>query len=87
MKNQLRKLWNDYFAEECATIDTDEERELIRKTAEMNKRINELLPKEQNDAMQKYIEAIYEMQSIYAEKAFLKGCKLAVSFILEAENF
>ena len=49
MKETLEKLWNEYLLDECAEIDTDEERKLTK-------------------------------------KAFLRGCKFAVSFLLETIN-
>ena len=29
------KLWNEYFAEECSRLDTNEERELIKKAGKL----------------------------------------------------
>ena len=87
MREILEKLWNEYFAEECAVIDTEEERTLIRKVAEMHQKANELLTKEQCDALEKCIEALYETQSLCVKKAFFKGVKLAIALLLEVRNF
>ena len=54
MKHTLEKLWDEYFAEECAVIDTEEERMFLRKAAEVHKKASELLTKEQNNAIEKY---------------------------------
>ena len=83
MKKLLEKLWVEYFAEECACIDTEEERRLIKKVAEMQNTINELLTKEQNEHIQNHTEALYEMQGLFVKKAFFKGCEFALSFFLE----
>ncbi|MBQ8908297.1 MAG: hypothetical protein IJY71_06915 [Clostridia bacterium] len=41
MKKALEKLWNDCFAEECAMMNTKEEKALIKKA---EKRISRSLP-------------------------------------------
>ena len=87
MKETIERLWDEYFYEECAVIDTEEERVLIRKSAEMHKNVNELLTEEQGFAFEKYIETLYEIQGSSVKKAFLKGCEFAISFLLEAGNF
>ena len=87
MKKTLEKLWNEFFAEECAVIDTKEERALIKKAAEIHKAANELLTKEQSDTIEKYIEVIYEIQGFFIKKAFFSGCEFATSFFLESGNF
>ena len=86
MKNTLEKLWNEYFAEECAAMDTAEEKALIKKAGELHKIANESLSREQKDATENYIEALYEMQDCFGKKAFFKGCEFATSFLLEAGN-
>ena len=86
MKETLEKLWYDYLIDECSTIDTDEERNLTRKAAELYKEVKALLNKEQQEAVEKYISASYELESFFTKKAFFKGCEFAVSFLLEAQN-
>ena len=83
MKETLELLWKEYFAEKCATIETDEERALIKKAVERHKEVSEMLSKEENDAVEKYVEVLYEAQASFNKKAFFKGCKFAASFILE----
>ena len=84
MKETLEKLWNEYLEDGCAVIDTDRERELVKKAAEMHITANELLTGTQKEAVQEYVDALNDIQSLFARKAFLKGCEFAVSFILEA---
>ena len=84
MKKTLEKLWNECFAEECAVIDTEEEKELTKEAAQFHKAVDALLTKEQRDANEKYIEMLYQMQGCFSKKAFLKGCEFASSFIFEA---
>ena len=87
MKKTLEKLWDDCFAEECALIDTEEEKELIKEAVQMRKTADELLTREQSDAVEKYIEALYDIQISGNKKAFFKGCEFAISFLFEATNF
>lgn len=87
MKETLEKLWNEYLWDECAAIDTDEERNLTKKTIELHEKANALLNDKQKDAVEKYVDALCEIDSFFLKKAFLKGCEFAVSFLLEAGNF
>ena len=87
MKKTLEKLWNEYLLDECAKIDTDEERNLTRKTAELHEKANALLNKEQKDAVEKYVDALCDIESLFVKKAFFKGCEFAVSFLLETRSF
>lgn len=87
MKETLEKLWDEYFACECAVINTEKERALIKKAVGAQKAVDELLTKEQSEATQKYIEVLYEMQGFFGKKAFFMGCEFATSFFLEVGNF
>ena len=87
MNKILEKLWNEHYAEECATLQTKEEKALIKKTAELREALDDLLTKEQIAAIEKYIELLYEIQGFFTKKAFLTGCKFAASFFLEIANF
>ena len=62
MQGTLKKLWNEYFAEECALINTEKEKALLKKAVKIRKTVNELLTNEQNAAIEKYIELLYEIQ-------------------------
>ena len=86
MKNTLEKLWNEYLLEECAVIDTDEERTLTRALAELHDKANALLNEEQKAAIEKYVDALCDIDALFAKKAFIKGCEFAVSFLTEAGN-
>ena len=86
MKTTLEKLWNEYLSGECAEIDTDEERELMEKAVELHEKANALLNTEQQDAVEKYVDALCDTESVFVKKAFFKGCEFSVSFLLEARN-
>ena len=87
MKKLLEKLWNETFAEECASMNTDEERALSKRALELHEAVNELLSKEQNDAVEQYIDALFEIEAAFVKKAFFKGCEFATAFLLDACNF
>ena len=86
MKITLEKLWNEYLLEQCSAMDTDEERELTKKAVELHEQVTDLLTAEQQHAVEAYVDALCEINSLFAKKAFLKGCEFAVSFLLEAKN-
>ena len=86
MKITLEKLWNEYLLEQCSAMDTDEERELTKKAVELHEQVTDLLTAEQEHAVEAYVDALCEINSLFAKKAFLKGCEFAVSFLLEARN-
>ena len=87
MKQTLEKLWNDYLADECATINSEEERKLTKITAELHEKVNVLLNEEQKSAVEEYVDALYDVESLFVRKAFIKGCEFAVAFILEAMDY
>ena len=86
MKETLEKLWEEYFSEKCAVIDTDEERCLTTKAVEQHKRANLLLDEQQKDAVEQYVDTLCDIQAHFVQKAFLKGCEFALSFLLEAQG-
>lgn len=87
MKETFEKLWNGYLSEECSTINSEEESALLKKADELHKKAGELLSSEENDALEKYIEALYEIQSYLIKKAFFKGCEFTASFLAEIGFF
>ena len=87
MKTTFEKLWNEYFAAECAVIDTEKEKALLQKAAEMHKAMNGALTDGQNEILEKYIEVLYEIQSLSAQKAFFRGCEFTTSFFFETREF
>ena len=87
MKQTLEKLWNDYLLDECAVIDTDEERTLTTKAAELHENVNAFLNKEQQDTVEKYVDVLCDLEALFVKKAFCKGCEFAVSFLLETGKF
>lgn len=86
MKKTLEKLWIEYLSDECAMIDTEEERNLTKKTVMLHEKATALLNKEQEEAVEKYVDALCEIEAVFVKKAFVKGCEFAVSFLLEVAN-
>lgn len=84
MKETLEKLWNEYLLDECAVMDSDAERKLTAKTAELHEKANASLSEEQKHAVQKYVDTLLDIDALFARKAFVKGCEFAFSFFLEA---
>ena len=68
-------------------MDTDEEIKLTEKTGSLHEKVNALLGKEERAALEKYVDAIYDMEALFVKKAFFKGCEFTLSFLLEAGTF
>ena len=79
MKKTLDNLWEKYFCEECAIMDTEEERALTKKAADLHKNANALLSKDQENAMEEFICALYDLQALFVKKAFFKKILAATS--------
>ena len=87
MKTTLEKLWNEYLADECAVIDTDEERALTKKNAGLHEKAVAPLSNEQRVAVEEYADSLCELEALFVRKAFIKGCEFAASFLLEVKKF
>lgn len=61
--------------DECCTIDTEEERKLTEITVELHQGANNLLNKDQQDAVKKYVDALCDLEALFVKKAFMKGRK------------
>ena len=72
--------------DECSQIDTDDERKLMKKIVESRKRISTSFNKEQETAFEEHIDLLYDINAIFARKAFIKGCEFAVSFMSESNG-
>jgi len=83
MTETLEKLWDEYFAGICATIDTAQEKALLKKIVETHHMTNEQLTKDQMNALEKHMETVYELQGNMVKKAFFKGCEFALSFAVD----
>ena len=70
MKQTLERLWNEYLLDKCASIDTDEERNLTKQAVELHEKANILLNKDQKDAVEKYVDALCDIEVLFAKKAF-----------------
>ena len=86
MKATLEKLWSEYLADKCSTIDTDEEKELAKIAADLHDKLNPSLTADQRLDVEKLIDTLCGMGSILAKKAFIKGCEFSVQFLLESGN-
>ena len=86
MKEILEKLWDEYLSDKCAYISTEEESNLAKVVASLHEEINTMLNQEQQKAIERYIDAIYDNVAFFSKKAFFSGCKFSVSFFLEAMN-
>lgn len=80
MENSIEKLWNEYFAEQCATMTTDEEHILAKSAIEKRKVLSASLSVDQSEALNSYIDILFEIQSTFIKKAFFNGCKFATAF-------
>ena len=76
MKKMLEELWDDYFLEKCAEIDTEEERSLAKKAIAIHEKARRLLNEEQRDAMEQYVDVLYSVQACFAKKHFCRGASL-----------
>ena len=84
MRRRLENLWTDYLLDECAALESEEERELLKKASNRRENANKLLSKEQIEAVDEYVEALCIINACFAKKAFLKGCEFSASFLIEA---
>ena len=86
MRETLERLWNEYLSEECALITSDEERRLAKKAIELYEKVRVMLNEKQVIAIEKYIDALLNSQSLFVKKAFFKGCEFTASFLIEVGN-
>ena len=87
MKETLEMLWDEYLSKKCALVNSDEERHLMRETVKLHEQVNALLNKEQQAAVEKYVDALCDTEAIFVRKAFFTGCEFAVSFLTETGNW
>ena len=59
------QLWNEYFAEKSATIETEEEKALLKRTIEKHNDVNAILTEAQKKSVEQYVETVYEMQGAF----------------------
>ena len=86
MKETLEKLWDEYLIDESSMIHTDEERVLTKTAIELHKKAMALLSKEQEEAVEKYVDALGDINAVFTRRAFCKGCEFTASFLLEVKN-
>ena len=86
MKRTLENLWTEYLLDSCATIDSEEERIMTKNAVELHEKINAFLNKEQKEVLEKYVDLLSDIDSLFAKKSFLKGCEFTAFFLLEILN-
>ena len=79
----LKRLWDEYFADEDAVIKSDEEKEILGRILEMQDALIKIITNEQNEAVERYVDALLELQCVALRKAFIKGCRFSVSFLMD----
>lgn len=87
MKKILELLWEEYLMDKFSRIDTSQERELTQKIIALHEQADALLDKKQQAAVQKYADALCELDALFSKKAFIKGCEFSVLFLAEALGF
>lgn len=86
MKDTIKKLWCDYMADECGRLESDEEKELTAIALELHDKAHAELNKKQSESIEKYIDALLELEALHHIKAFSKGLEFGISFFLEIMN-
>ena len=81
MKETLENLWDEYL---YSTVDMDRECQLTQKKIELKEKAMALLDNTQRAAVEAYVDAIYDIETVLIKKAFVKGCEFTASFLLEA---
>ena len=86
MGKTIENLWAECVESECSKMDTTEERVLARRVSEKRKLMDEVLDGEQRCVLDSYMDALCELNALFARKAFAKGCEFTASFLLEATD-
>ena len=84
MKKATEHLWWEYMAEECARIETEEEKKAMKELTRVGEELRKPLTEEQNTLLDKFAESLGSLQSCFMEKAFVKGIRFATSFLWDA---
>ena len=82
MKETLEGLWKEYLMAECAVIETDEERRLTKRIGELHERANSLLNREQEEAVDGYVDALCDANTLFVKKAFFSKKTKAEKYFL-----
>ena len=67
-------------------MNTEGEQVLTKQCFAAHEKLNNMLNKEQELALEEYIDTVYDLEAAFAQKAFIKGCEFATAFLLEAGN-
>ena len=82
MKSTLEELWESYFSEKIISI-TNEEREIIRKLADEDEKLQAQLDEEQRCRLDKCKDYRGDLNCISAKRAFCQGVEFATNYLLE----
>lgn len=83
MKGMLENIWN-WYLEEHAAEQSEEEKRLMLALDESEKALRELLDESQRDALQKYENLRNKMDRFLETKAFSKGVRFATAYMADA---
>ena len=87
MQKTLEKLWDEYLSDECSVMTTEEEKTLAKEAVLLHEKAKLLLSKEAETAVEKYVDALCDLEALLAKKAFCKGCEFATRYLIEAEGY
>lgn len=79
----LEKLWDEYLSDECSAIKTNKEKLLAKGAIEKHKIINELLTKEQNEAVKNTLMQYVRFKVLLQKKLSLRDANLPYHFSLK----
>ena len=85
MKETLEKLWEEYLLDECAVMETEEERDLTKKALALHEKANALLHQDQQEAVEKYIDALCDLNALFVKKRFAGDANLQFRFFWKRE--
>ena len=68
MKKTLELLWDNYLADECARVEGEEERRLLKEAARRAEALRRMLTEEVLVTVEAYAEALCKAQAFYARE-------------------
>ena len=77
------RLWQEYLSECCSKITTEEQRKLAKKAVELHETAAAMLNSAQEEAVEKYVDALCDIDAQFMKSAFFQGCEFALSLLLE----
>ena len=83
MAKLLEDIWNNYQLEKKPQID-NEEKEIINRLVQNERKFTELLNREQTIAYENFDACINELHTLIEKDAFIKGVRFATKFLIES---